>query len=237
MPAGISAHNLQSLRVLRGSIRNALWSAGRPARASSALSEYRLHYRSQRPLRELARRFEDPRLQSAFDGWAQSERLEYLYRYTGQAAIDPACGFIIADRLGPLLPSLMESDFAPMPSETTHIERLPSRIRYALAKRLHRSKTIHLPSAVSLRALSEANYWHFYHDVLSKLRLLEEFGIARDLPLVVSETLYQTPYFQQALARPGLAGRRFISQDSKTYIIAGEIVFGATMGYDKKNFD
>jgi hypothetical protein len=218
-------------------MRAAVWNLGQPPRTADDLSQYRLTFRRQQPLRELDRKFADPRIQSAFYGWGQSERLEYLYRYTNRAAIDPSCGFIIAERLGPLLPSLMESDFAPTPSETMHLERLPSRFRYFSAKSRVGENVIHLPSAVSLRALSEGNYWHFYHDVLSKLRLLEECKIRPDIPLVVAASLYNMPYFQSAMRRPGLVDRQFVVQDSKTYIAADEIVFGTAMGYDKQNFE
>ena len=237
MPAWFSEDNRRALRALRGRMRAAAWSLGRPMRGSDALSAYQLAFRRQQPLRSLERRFADWRLQSAFQGWGESERLEYLYRDTGEAVIDPSCGFIIAQKLGPLLPSLIESDFAPMPSETMHLERLPSRFRYMRARNQTGPNVIRLKSAVSLRALSEGNYWHFYHDVLSKLRLLEERGIGREIPLVVAEALYNTPYFQAAMRRPGLADRQFVAQDSKTYVEAEEIIFGAAMGHDKQNFE
>lgn len=228
---------LRSLRTLRGRWRRALWRLGGADGTSQALADYRLTLARRQPLRELSRRFEDPRLQTAFDTWAGSERLEYLYRYDAGAMIDPACGFVIGKRHGPLLPSLIESDFAPMPSESSQLERLPSPMRYLWAKSMGSSRILRLRCAVSLRALSEANYWHFHNDVLSKLRLLDEMGIPKETPLVVGEGLFRLPFFQQAIRRPGLAGRNFLPQDTKTFIAADEIVFGAAMGHERKNFD
>lgn len=228
---------MQRLREARGRLRAAAWGLLRPPRGADYLAPYQLCYRSVRPLRDLPRRFEDPRFDGVFDLWGGMERLEYLYRYPKKAVIDPACGFIIAEGAGPLLPSLMESDFSAIPSRAAQIERLPSPVRYFYEKSLGRGNFIRLPAAVSLRALSEAGYWHFYHDVLSKLRLLEEQGIGEEIPLVVSRTLYDTPYFQEAIRRRGLAGRQFLPQDQKTYVIADEVVFGTTMGHDKRNFE
>lgn len=234
----VSEERLRSARTLRGRWRRAQWSIGSADATHEALADYRLRLARRQPLRELSRRFDDPRLQEAFDTWAASERLEYLYRYPCGAWIDPACGFVIGERDGPLLPSLIESDFAPTPSEAAHLERLPSPARYLLAKQAGLPRVVRLPGAVSLRALSEANYWHFHNDVLSKVRLLDEIGIPTQIPLIVGESLYRLPFFQQAIRRPGLAGRTFVAQDSKTYIaVTDQIVFGAAMGHERTNFE
>jgi hypothetical protein len=59
-----------------------------------------------------------------------------------------------------------------------------------------------LPRAVSLRGATEGNYWHFFDDHLSKLRLLDEELLLAGTPILVGKGLWRQKFFQQIIQRP-----------------------------------
>ena len=66
-----------------------------------------------------------------------------------------------------------------------------------------------LDRAVSMRCTTEGNYWHFYDDFLTKLRLVDELDLPKDVPLLVGDAMWRQPFFQTA-ARGALSQRNWV---------------------------
>jgi hypothetical protein len=76
--------------------------------------------------------------------------------------------------------------------ETYH----PSYLQYKKAK----ASAIHIEEAVSINILKggENNYWHFLHDLLGEV-IMAKKNIPGNIPFIISKTLFDKPYFKQAL--------------------------------------
>jgi hypothetical protein len=57
----------------------------------------------------------------------------------------------------------------------------------------------------SLRDLNESNYWHFFDDEMSKLRLMEKVQVAGNIPVLVGERLWNTHFFQHVINNTGFS--------------------------------
>lgn len=78
---------------------------------------------------------------------------------------------------------------------------------------LWRRPTTSLPEAVLLRAPWEGNYFHFFDDVLGRLKLLDEAGVPESVPAIVGGEVFRRPYFQEALRRGVFGARPVVPQD------------------------
>jgi len=98
--------------------------------------------------------------------------------------------------------------------------------RRHLALRAISPRPTRVPAVLSLRMKSEANYCHALVDILGgKLRLAEEAGIAKDLPVVVAESLANSLFFQGIRRAPELQDREWIVQGDRDFVAAREIFF------------
>lgn len=140
----------------------------------------------------------DLRFQAAMRVFATHRHREWAYDLREPCYIEPTGGFVLGSR-GELL-----SD----PFLFHHlVEQLPYRSLLSLMRQRHNIRTVEC--AVSLRCFTEQNYWHFYDDLLGKLRLLAELDVPRDVPLLVGERLWRQPYFQEAIVRGALRERKW----------------------------
>jgi hypothetical protein len=84
--------------------------------------------------------------------------------------------------------------------------------------------TIHFERAILLRhPWGDNNYFHFYNDILSKLGLLSDLNLLFDVPIIVSKKLYNSSYFQSAIALAGLKHLSWIVQN-KEYIKVDNLI-------------
>ena len=67
--------------------------------------------------------------------------------------------------------------------------------------------------AVSLRARWEGNFWHFHDNVLSKLMVVDDLGLADGIPLLVGKALWDSAFFSQIRALPGFRERNWVLHD------------------------
>lgn len=83
----------------------------------------------------------------------------------------------------------------------------------------------YLDKAISLRhSWGDNNYFHFYNDILPKLGLLQDLNIFSDYPIIVSQKLYNTSYFQEAIKLAHLENREWFIQDRSTYLGVKELI-------------
>lgn len=141
--------------------------------------------------------------------WTQDE---YLLVFEQPCIIEPKQGWALAD--GKLIyPSLgfSRAEYVLKPDYFT----LNS----------SKKKTIYLDEVISLRDTGEENYFHFYNDILAKLCFLEEkLNMSKHVPIVISEKLYNKPYFQFFLNNSILlAGRHWIVQTD--FYIEAQLTF------------
>lgn len=145
----------------------------------------------------------DPRFQAGVREYLENRRArvpfrEWVYDLQEPCYIEPSRGFVLGP-LGELLVApfgyyqlLAEPPYTSLLSLIRHRRTIPT-----------------LDCAVSLRCFTEGNYWHFYADLLGKVRLVDELDLPRDVPLLVGERLWRQPFFLQAIARGGLRNRNW----------------------------
>jgi hypothetical protein len=141
----------------------------------------------------------DQRFHTALQKFRVHRHREWLYDLRGPTYIEPARGFVFGPRC----------EWLADPFNYHHLlEETPWRSALSAIIRRRRIRT--LDCAVSLRSFPESNYWHFYDDLLSKLRLVDELDLPADVPLLVGENLWREPFFVEATSRGSLRTRNWV---------------------------
>lgn len=140
----------------------------------------------------------DERFQLAMRKYRPTRHREWLYDIPLTSYIEPSRGFVFGPR-GEWLADPFNYHWM---LDETPLRRMVSVFR-------HRDAIRTLSCAVSLRCFTEGNYWHFYDDVLSKLRLVDELDLPSDVPLLVGERLWRQPFFREAITRGSLRTRNW----------------------------
>ncbi len=142
-------------------------------------------------------------------------RDSWAFTLTGGAMIEPKYGWAISPPCGLVPESLPYYQWTKI--EPSLIQKPPLS---SVGPR--RRKKTELDAVVSLRTPWETNYFHFFNDVLGRVRMLDELGIPESVPAVVSKNLAQTPFFK-AVVELKLFGRPIIAQAPDEYIAADTI--------------
>lgn len=166
----------------------------------------------------------DPIIARSFAGYQSHIQHEYAYHYRVPALIEPADGFVVT----PHLQAIPES----MPHYWEH--GVPT--RYALLRRWLGAPVQREHQVIVLREFGEANYYHFFNDVLGKLALFDELQVGKDWPLLISARLYAQPYFQGLLRCSALRERHWLVQHT-AFVRADETLFCKPMPHMRRNFD
>ena len=129
---------------------------------------------------------------------------EYIFEFEEAVTVEPMHGMIVA-RSNQLLCSLLavhRSVYVPPPHFFQY---------HSSRRRLHR-----VPGALLLRHhYGEANYFHFYADVLSMFGVVKKFPEYEEIPFLVSRRQFEASYFQGFIKRAGLSEREWIVQDGE----------------------
>jgi hypothetical protein len=165
----------------------------------------------------------DPILNEPYIKEQISTQVEYVYRLKGDFYIEPDSGYTIMNPFSIIHLALPGSDLSRSKATMMHFSGVPSFRKYILA-RMGLIPVRREQSVVLMRYVFDRNYYHFYNDVMSRLRLLDEFGIDKSIPLVISTKLSQTNFFQQLYNRGLLAERNWIIQDG-FYLMSNEVIF------------
>ncbi|NQT66634.1 MAG: glycosyltransferase family 61 protein [Actinobacteria bacterium] len=170
------------------------------------------------------------------------EQHEYIILNKKNSFIEPRHGWVITGFNNILVDSLPYSNkripkFKKGILINAEIRKdvMPSFIQYSKNRLFNAKSIIKFKKIISLRDISEASYFHFYNDFLTKIILLENYNFNKELPLVISKKLSEKIFFQDILKRSELHNRNWIIQD-KQYIQSEEIIYCKSMPFEKKYF-
>ena len=181
-----------------------------------------LHHRTARPFLKAPLHDLPPEIADRFRASNVIEQDEYIHRVRGPAMIDPGSGFVVIAGKKVLTPSLPYAYQAGMPSITR-----------SLAARLAPSRCVRYDRVISLRDVHEANYYHFFNDVLTRIPLLRDHGSLTS-PMLVGKHLWRQPFFQELLPGFRAKGLELVDQGDRP-VIADEIIYCKSMPHDKRH--
>ncbi len=197
-----------------------LWS---PATADAGTVEV-LARTEIRPFAHLRPQLHDERLDRRMaecNTWPQQE---YVHRITGDLLLDPDTGFVLPGGLRYLPDSLPYAYQANRPSTG-----------WILLSRTGLLKTLTFDRVISFRDVNEHNYFHFLHDVLTKVPLLRSMGLL-DAPVVIGQGLHGKRFFQDVKPRLTAAGLEVVEQGDRV-VRAREVVLCKSMPFARPHLD
>ena len=156
-----------------------------------AAARYLRRERLDRPLDFPIPAVADPRFGAAMRLYAQHGYREWVYDIGEPCYIEPERGFVLSRHGEWLVDAFLYHH---------RVEQTPYQGLLALLRRRGAVET--LDCAVSMRCTTEGNYWHFYDDFLTKLRLVDDLDLPKDVPLLVGDALWRQPFFQAAVRGP-----------------------------------
>ena len=151
---------------------------------------------------------------------------EYVVDYYQPCVIEPQQGWAIDPENSTLV-------YESIGSQSWEMAPLPSYLKYKLPNKAKEFDTV-----ISLNMIRSgwSNYWHFMHDILGQLLLLEEHGLA-NYPVVIPQGLAEKQFFKDAVRRSNfLSSRQWIPQDG-FYVKARRALFAQRMPHARAHFD
>ena len=188
----------------RGRVRNRAWRMGTRMPSRIVRADIPLPASVAPPKVDRVDGFEP--LPGIEEGWA--------FTLTGGAVIEPKYGWIIAPPCGLVAQSLPYYQWTEI--EPSLIQAPPLRTGFP------RKKTTELGAVLSLRTPWEYSYFHFFNDIVGRMRMVEELGIPATVPALVSERLAGTSFFKAAVELD-LFGRPIVVQAADEHIVADTI--------------
>lgn len=149
------------------------------------------------------------------------------------AYIEPEWGYVITAR-GNFIESSLQPNF-PYHLPPWRVAT-PSPLRFMEARHSDSGNTRHFPVVISLRHLWEWNYYHFYFDVLGKLRLFYDVGIDQATPVVLGNYVNELRWSEQIIHTGYLSDSNWIIQGND-FILADKIIYGRTRQNYKHKLD
>jgi hypothetical protein len=155
---------------------------------------------------------------------------EGVYRLNGGAYVEPTSGYVIT-----AAGQLSELSMRPNRWKQCVPWRvdLPSPAEFLAARKPSAANVIRYPVVISLRHLWDWNYYHFFSDVLARLRLLADVGIAQDVPLVLGKYAGEMPFVQEILNCGALKNRPWVNPETR-FVYADSVIFCHTQ-QDRKH--
>ena len=164
--------------------------------------------------------------EDSYRNFADLIRREALHVTTRPALVHPG-GWITTQPWRLDERSIIDYDRRPRPG-----------LRRALAMRAAAPRSPRLRTALSLRTFGETNYYHVLNDLIGgSMRLAEENGVDRDVPLLISERLAATPFFRDLQKLPGLAERNWFTQRNHSFVKVDTLYFAETMRFAREPVD
>jgi hypothetical protein len=157
---------------------------------------------------------------------------QYVRKVTGPAYIEPVFGYIITEQGCLLEDSMLHNAsnlFPPWRQGTPSFPDFQRSIKNS-------AQVAEYKSVISLRHWWEWNFYHFFHDVLGKMQLMDAIGLPTSMPLVVGAYAGELQFAKQSLAIGKLADRDWVIQ-CKQYIKADEIYYNRTKESLKARMD
>jgi len=176
------------------------------------------------PLAFTPPRLSDPQVESALSTYAGHQYREWIYDLREPCYVEPSGGFVFGSRGEWLRDPFLYHQLVRHP---------PYRNILALMRRRGGIQTFE--RALSLRCSTEQNYWHFYDDVLSKLRLADEVKVPEDVPILVGDGLWRQAFFQDAIRRGALRRRNWVLQDA--FVRVHRLILTVPMSFQRANLE
>jgi hypothetical protein len=152
----------------------------------------------------------------------------YALRISGDLTIEPHYGWIIAGRTRLLerpLPYAMWSKNAP------NLLSKPS-LAASFGFPVQSADTV-----ISLRIPWEDNYYHYFNDVLGRLRLIESLDIDPDVPVVLSSWLAGRSYVRESIERGVFGDRPLLIQPPRTHLHCRVVYSVDKRAGDRRDYD
>jgi capsular polysaccharide biosynthesis protein len=163
-------------------------------------------------------------VRAALATYATHQYREWIYDLREPCYVEPSGGFVFGSRGEWLTDPFLYHQL---------IRHPPYR---NLLKAIRQRRTGHrFECALSLRCATEENYWHFYDDVLSKLRLADELSVPEDVPILVGDGLWRQAFFQEAIRRGALRGRNWFRHD--TVVQVERLILAVPMSFQRANLE
>src|SRR5262249_12875511 len=180
--------------------------------------------RSGQPLDFAPPEVADERFQAAMRSFRPTRHHEWVYDLNVPCYVEPVRGFVFGPHGQRLRdPFNYHSMLAELP------------LRRAISLMVSHQAIPTLERAVSFRCFTEGNYWHFYDDGLSKLRLADQLGVGPDVPLLVGESMWQQRFFQEAISRGNLRGRNWVRHT--TPVRVKRLIVVVPMSFQRANIE
>jgi hypothetical protein len=182
------------------------------------LAPFLVHEQHAHPFRALPVAFDDARITASFARYGRAQQHEYAYHYHGRAWLEPDYGFVVRgarDVVVESMPHYWEVGLPPPPDTF--------------------SRRYYEPAVISLRDYAEANYYHFYDEVLGRLELLHRLELGAELPLLIGPGLAAQPFFHQFLQRSRLSQRRWLIHDAP--LVVDRVIFAKPLPHQRRIFD
>lgn len=157
------------------------------------------------------------------ENWMQEE---YIATPSVQLFIEPSVGWGITSSRQLYKPSLgfSSAPYVKRPSLNGFLNR--------------HNKETSFERAISFRDTGEENYFHFFNDVLAKFFFLKNNELlTKELPLIISEKLFNKSYFQFFYTKTYLKEYYWYVQKSDEYICIDQAVFCKPLTHSKYIFD
>ena len=152
----------------------------------------------------------------------------YALRISGALTIEPHYGWIVAGRSRLVERPLPYSTWS---NEEPNLLSKPA-LTSSIAWPVRRADTV-----ISMRIPWEDNYYHFFNDVLGRLRLVESLDIDPDVPIVLSEWLAGRSYVRESIARGVFGGRPLLIQPSRTHLRCRVVYSVDKRSGDRRDYD
>lgn len=146
---------------------------------------------------------------------------EGVYRLPGGAFVEPGTGYVVS-RAGCLCELSMRTNRV-RSCVPWHVD-IPSPSDFLTARGPGAQNVIRHPVVISLRHLWDWNYYHFFADVLARLKLLDDVGIPAEIPVVLGKYARDMPFVRQIISRGALSRRTWINPEAN-YVYADSVIF------------
>lgn len=143
----------------------------------------------------------------------------YVKSVKGDCYIEPKSGYIVSD--GALIYESMTPNFDyHMPVWKFTIPSV-SNIKKAINIS---DNVVHFDKVISLRHFWDWNYYHFYFDVLGKLKAFDDQGVGKDIPVVLGKYVDQLSFPRQVIGMGQFKERTWLVPGDK-YVHANEVFY------------
>lgn len=198
---------------VRNRVRRAVWDLlGRPVTRDRVRAACREHVVTH-PFAGLATDTGDAALDARLAAESAAPHVAWAYRYDGDLLIEPRYGYAIDGAAQLLDVSMPFSEWSRDP-RWRHLIGFPS-VTSVLAGRVRRSRQLRLDAVISLRFYWDDNYFHLLNDILPRLRMADELGVPKYVPVLVGHKLAGQPFFRELAAGGRLDGRPVVEQGDR----------------------